>query len=119
MGKIKISRRRKILSKNIKTKRRRKMKPIELKSKKGISKMDPFKILQDKKLFILALLECFEDNDPEALIEILDGYIAAYNKTQFAQKANISRSTLYDMLHGKKNPTLRVLTQCVHELVSC
>lgn len=56
------------------------MKPIELKSKKVISKMDPFKILQDKKHFILAILECFEDNDPEALIEILDGYRRAYNK---------------------------------------
>ena len=78
------------------------MKPIELISKKGISKMDPFKILQDKKHFIVALLECFEENDHEALIEILDGYIAVYNKTEFAQKVNISRSTLYDMLNGKK-----------------
>ncbi len=41
--------------------------------------MDPFKILHDEKLFILALLECLENNDLEALIEILDGYRIAYN----------------------------------------
>ena len=86
MGKEKISRRQKISSKNIKTKRRRRMKPIELKSKKGTSKMDPFKILKNKKHFLSALLECFEDNDHEALIEILDGYIAVYNKTEFARR---------------------------------
>ena len=80
--------------------------------------MDPFKILKDRKHFISAVLECFEDNDPDALIEILDGYIAAYNKSDFAKEANISRSTLYDMLHGRKNPTLRVFTQCIHQLVS-
>ncbi len=42
--------------------------------------MDPFKILQDKKHFILALLGCIEENDHEALIEILDGYFVVYNK---------------------------------------
>ena len=94
------------------------MQPIKLKTKKGISKIDPYKILKDKKLLISALLQCFEDNDPEALIDILDGYITICNKSEFAENANISRSTLYDMLHGRKNPTLRVFTQCVHELVS-
>lgn len=94
------------------------MRPIKLKSKKGISKMDPLKIMVDEKFLVSAILQCFKDNDPEALIEILDGYIIAYNKTEFAKQAKISRSTLYEMLHGKKNPTLRVLTQCVHRLVS-
>jgi len=94
------------------------MKPIELKHKKGISKMDPSKLIIDENFLILSLLQCFKDNDPEALIEILDGYILACNKSEFAKKAEISRSTLYEMLHGKKNPTLRVLTQCIHELVS-
>lgn len=94
------------------------MKPINLKNKKGISRMDPSKIIIDEKFFVFALLQCFKDNDPEAFIEILEGYIIACNKSEFAKKADISRSILYDMLHGKKNPTLRVLTQCVHELVS-
>ncbi len=94
------------------------MKSINLKNKKGISRMDPSKMIIDEKFLVFALLQCFKDNDPEAFIEILDGYIVACNKSEFAKKADISRSTLYDMLHGKKNPTLRVLTQCVHELVS-
>ena len=94
------------------------MKPIELKNKKGISKMNPLKMMVNKKFIVTALLECFKDNDPEAFIEILDGYIMACNKSIFAKNADISRSTLYDMLHGQKNPTLRVLTQCIHELLS-
>lgn len=80
--------------------------------------MDPTKIMLDKTFLIAALLQCFKDNDVDAFIEILDGYITALNKSKFAQKADISRSTLYVMLHGKKNPTLRVLTQCIHELIS-
>ena len=119
MDKTKILRKRSRLSKNIKKKRKEiSMKPIRLKSKKGISKIEPLKMMVDEKFLVSAILQCFKDNDPEALIEILDGYIIACNKTEFAKKAEISRSTLYDMLHGKKNPTLRVLTQCVHRLVS-
>ncbi|NGX48888.1 MAG: hypothetical protein K940chlam5_00482 [Candidatus Anoxychlamydiales bacterium] len=118
MAKRKTSRRRKRLLQNIKKHREISVKPIELKKKKGISKMDPSKIMVDENFLVYALLECFKDNDPDALIEILDGYIAACNKSNFAKKADISRSTLYDMLHGKKNPTLRVLTQCIHGLVS-
>lgn len=94
------------------------MKSLKLKSKKGISKIDPSKLILDENFLVSSMLQCFKDNDPEALIEILDGYIIACNKSEFAKKADISRSTLYEMLHGKKNPTLRVLTQCIHELVS-
>ncbi len=94
------------------------MKPIKLKSKKGISKIDPAKKMQNEHFIMAALLECFKDNDSDALIEILDGYLAAQNKSEFAKRSNIARSTLYDMLHGNKNPTLRVFTQCIHELVS-
>ena len=119
MAKAKILKRRRRLSKNIKKKNKEiSMTSIKLKNKKGISKINPLKMIVDENFLISALIQCFKDNDPEALIEILDGYIVACNKSEFAKKADISRSTLYDMLHGKKNPTLRVLTQCVHELVS-
>jgi len=92
-------------------------KPIELKSKKGISKMDPLKMMRDEKFLISALIQCFKDNDQDALIEILDGYIIACNKSKFA-KNDIPRRTLSDMLKGEKNPTLRVLTKCIHSLIS-
>jgi DNA-binding phage protein len=118
MGKKKISKKQKRLSKSLKKRKKIRMKPIKLKTKKGISKIDPLKMMVDEKFLMSAILQCFKDNDPEALIEILDGYIIACNKTEFAKKAEISRSTLYDMLHGKKNPTLRVFTQCVYRLVS-
>ncbi len=119
MTRTKTLRRRKHLSQNTKKNTKRaSFTPITLKTKEGLAKIDPSKIMLHKTFLITALLECFEDNDPEAFLEILDGYIIAHNKTAFAKKAAISRSTLYDMLHGRKNPTLRVLTQCIHELVS-
>jgi len=94
------------------------MKPIELKTKKGISKMDSLAILKNETFIVKALLESFKDNDPDAVIEIISGYVTACNKSEFAQKDNISRSTLYEMLHGNQNPTLRVLTSCIHEMLS-
>ncbi len=94
------------------------MKPTTLKSKKGLTPFDPDKILADKNKVAVAILQSFMENDPDAIIEILDGHIQAVNKAKFSKNAGISRSTLYDMLEGRKNPTLRVLTQCIHEIFS-
>lgn len=94
------------------------MKPVKLKTKKGVTPFDPDEILSDKTRVAKAIFESFLDNDPDAVLEIIDAYVRTVNKTEFADKAGIARSTLYDMLEGRKNPTLRVLTQCIHEAFS-
>lgn len=71
--------------------------------------------LRDKDLIVRALLECFEQNDPDGVIEILDAHFSAINKSEFSEKSHISRRTLYDILHGSRNPTLKVLTKCIQE----
>jgi hypothetical protein len=48
-----------------------KMKPIKLKTKKGISPFKPDEILKNDKLIIQGILESIKDNDPDAVIEIL------------------------------------------------
>jgi len=88
----------------------------KLKSKKGIATFDPDKILADKDKIAKAVFQSFMDNDPDAVIEILDAHLRTVNKSQFAKSAGISRSTLYDALDGKKNPTIRVLAQCIHAM---
>jgi DNA-binding phage protein len=77
----------------------------------------PTEELKKKEIIVSAILECLEKNQPDGIIEILNAYLDAINKTEFAEKAEISRRTLYDMLKGSKNPTLRVLTRCIHEIL--
>lgn len=121
MHKTKTSRRRASSLKNTKRKVEfsiQKVKPIKLKTTQGISPFESSKVLSDEKLIVQAILESFKDNDPDAVIEILDAYLKTVNRSDFAKKTGIARSTLYDMLHGRKNPTLRVFTQCIHEIIS-
>lgn len=93
------------------------MAPIKLKTEKELTAFNPDKILANKRLIIQAIFESFIDNDPEAILEIIDAYCRTVNKSEFVERAGIARSTLYDMLEGKKNPTLRVLTQCIHQML--
>ena len=121
MHKTKTSRRRVGSFRNIKRKKPfsvENMKAIKLKTKKGIIPFKSSNVLGNEKLIVQAILESFKDNDPDAVIEIIDAHLRTINKSDFAEKTGISRSTLYDMLHGKKNPTLRVFIQCIHEIVS-
>lgn len=91
--------------------------PIVSVRKDRIRSFSPTEELKKRELIVSAILECLEKNRPEGVIEILNAYLDALNKTEFAEKAEISRRTLYDMLKGSKNPTLRVLTRCVHEIL--
>lgn len=61
-----------------------------------------------------ALLESLLENDTEAFIEILDGYLRI-NRSQVAKKANIARSTVQQALSRDGNPTLKTLAKIVHE----
>jgi len=61
-----------------------------------------------------ALLESLMENDTEAFIEILDGYLQI-NRSKVARKAHIARSTVQQALSKHGNPTLRTLAKIVHE----
>ncbi|NGX45772.1 MAG: hypothetical protein K940chlam2_00952 [Chlamydiae bacterium] len=91
--------------------------PISLKSRKGLKELSAAKELQDEELIVRALLECLKENDSDGVIDVLNAHLLGVNKSEFAQEAGISRSTLYDILHGRKNPTLRVLVSCISEVL--
>lgn len=74
----------------------------------------PEKTFKDLDKVGAALLECLIENDTEAFIEILDGYLQV-NKSRVAKKTNMSRSTIQQALSREGNPTLKTLAKIVHE----
>jgi DNA-binding phage protein len=85
-----------------------------LKENTGLKEYDPIKELLDHQTLGAAIMECLMDNDTEGVLEIIEGYIYAVNRTQFLKHANVPRSTAYNMLKGR-NPTLRTLAKIMHE----
>lgn len=59
------------------------------------------------------MLEYLKNNDPEGVIEVISTYLNAIEKTHFAKKANIPKSTLYHSLKSK-NPTIKTLAKIIH-----
>lgn len=61
-----------------------------------------------------ALLESLMENNTEAFIEILDGYLQI-NRSRVAKQAHIARSTVQQALSKNGNPTLKTIAKIVHE----
>ncbi len=86
---------------------------LKLKSWEGLKVIHPEETLLDEKRVANAILECLKDNDTEALMDIIEGYLSALNRSKFAKEKNISRSTIYHSLK-KRNPTIKTLAKIVH-----
>ena len=84
-----------------------------LKSDSGIMSYSPVDEILDESFIGKAIVECLKNNDPKGVVEIIGIYLDAVNKVRAAQKANLSRSTLYHSLKGK-NPTLKTLAKLMH-----
>ena len=86
-----------------------------LKPKKGIKlkKSRAVEYFKDPKEVGYALLQCLENNDPDAFIEILDAYLGV-NRMQVAKKANLSRSTVQLAFSKKGNPSIKTIAKIVH-----
>ena len=85
----------------------------QIKLKKGVKlkKFDPNKYLSAD--FIgSAIMECLLNNDPEGIVELLNIFLAEYNKTAIFKEANVSRSTA-NQLRRHKNPTIKTLAKIV------
>jgi DNA-binding phage protein len=67
----------------------------------------------DEKLVSEAILECLKENDTEALMEILDGYLSVLNRSKFARESKVPRRTIYHTLKNK-NPTIKTLAKIVY-----
>jgi DNA-binding phage protein len=84
-----------------------------MKNKADLIAYDPIKEMTDENFIVKAILECLRNNDPEGVMEVIQMYLAALEKTQFVQKALVPKSTLYHSLKSK-NPTIKTLAKLVH-----
>lgn len=92
--------------------------PKTAKTEKKTLPFNPDKILKSKSLVLDTILEAFEKNKIHPMMTLIETYLQSTNKSAFSKKIGISRATLYDMLNGKKNPTVRIFAHCVHEILS-
>ncbi|MFN0065126.1 MAG: DNA-binding protein [Chlamydiales bacterium] len=82
----------------------------------GVDSYDPTEALLDEERIGRAIWECLKNGDSEGVIEVIQIHLEAYNKTQLAKEAHLSKTTLYHSLRSK-NPTIKTLAKLVHACV--
>lgn len=85
---------------------------LKLKPHAQINRYSPTERLLNQEYIGKAILECLQNNDPEGVMEVVAIYLETCNKTKFAQRASISRATMYNSFKYK-NPTLKTLAKIV------
>jgi DNA-binding phage protein len=90
------------------------LQPIKLHDESIFEKSTAQKSFKNKAEVAKILFECLEDNDTESFIEILDAYLDV-NRTQIAEKTNLTRNTITQAFSKKGNPTLRTLAKIISE----
>ncbi len=91
-----------------------KLSRLDLNKVKGVIRHHPLKELLDPKKTALAILECLQNNDPEGVMEMVESYVYALNKTDLQEEAELPKSTLYSAFKHR-NPTIKTLAK----IVSC
>lgn len=79
----------------------------------NLTEYDPVKNLLDINKMGAAIMQCFIENDTEGVLEIIENYLYAVNKTQFFKEADLPRSTVYNFFK-RRNPTIKTLTKIMH-----
>jgi DNA-binding phage protein len=110
MVRTKISGRRKRFSTSTS---QQKMPKMKFKSHTGIRESNPREELLDEELIGRAVWECLKNGDSEGVIEVIQIYLEAANKTQIAKETSMARSTMYHTLKSK-NPTVKTLAKLIH-----
>src|SRR3990167_4500812 len=77
-----------------------------------VSKVDPLSFLLNEENVGFAILECFRNNDPEGVMEVIGIYLNALNKAKLLEEGELAKSTLYHSLRGK-NPTIKTLAKII------
>lgn len=86
---------------------------MKLKKELDLTDYSPTEELLDEKFIAMAIWDCFKNNDPEGIVEIIETHLEIVNKSQAAKAAKLSRSSLYKALK-EKNPTLKTVAKLVH-----
>lgn len=85
---------------------------MKLKEGARVRESNPTEELLDEDLISRAIWECFKEGDSKGVIEIIQIYLHAANKTRIAKEASVARSTIYSLKGG--NPTVKTLVKLVH-----
>lgn len=86
---------------------------VSIKEDSELKEYDPVKNLLDINKMGAAIMQCFIENDTEGVLEIVEDYLYAVNKTQFLKEANVPRSTMYNFFK-RRNPTIKTLAKIMH-----
>lgn len=78
-----------------------------------VTEYNPIKNLLDPNRIGAAIMECLLENDTEGVLEIIETYLYAVDKTQFLKEAKIPRSTAYNVFK-RRNPTIKTLAKIMH-----
>lgn len=84
---------------------------LKIKKDVRVKRSNPNKYLS-KDFIGAAIMECFLNNDPDGVVELLHIYIEELNKVEFFEEANIPRSTVYQFFRHK-NPTIRTVAKFI------
>ena len=76
----------------------------------GLKRVHPLKELADPEQTALAIFECLMNNDPDGVMEMIELYLSAVNKTNLMKETLLPKSTLYSTLKHR-NPTIKTLAK--------
>lgn len=84
--------------------------------KKGVKtkRFDASKKLRNPNFVAKAFFQALRDNDVEAALDTISGYLMAISKAEIAKKGEMATSTVYYALSRGANPTLRTLAKLLH-----
>lgn len=97
------------------TKENREQSDFELKNDADLQEYDPISNLLDVNKIGAAIMQCLIENDTEGVLEIIENYLYALNKTQFLKSANVPRSTVYNFFR-RRNPTIKTLAKIMNAI---
>ena len=74
-------------------------------------KFDPAKKLRDSNFVAKVFFQALAENDIDAALEVLNGYLMAIGKSEIARQGSIASSTVYHALSYGSNPTLKTVAK--------
>jgi len=91
-----------------------------VKKRKGLKtkRYDPAKKLRDPKFVAEAFFQALSENDVEAALDALEGYLMATGKATLSKEGNIAPSTVYNALSEGANPTLKTVARLLHAVAA-
>lgn len=90
-----------------------KLSKVNLGKVKGLKRSNPLRELTDQNKIAMAMFECLLNNDPQGVMEMVEIYLSALNKTKLRKEAHLHKSTMYSALKHR-NPTIKTLSKIMY-----